>query len=204
MKPFNRAKSRLASVLDSEQRERFSRNMMEQTLRTALAANGINGVLVISRDSAALALARRYSVQTVQESGAPELNRALTRASQFALSQGAEAVLVLASDIPMMRVKDIESILALGKYPDVIVLATDRRDDGTNALLMRPPGIIAFRYGVGSFHKHQEEARKRDIKIQIYASDTIALDVDIPADLDLYREMITMQGVSDAAWLGVL
>ena len=66
LKPLNRTKSRLSPVLSQAQRERLSKQIFVNTLITLKKVRGIGGVLVVSRDTAALALARQHEVQTVQ------------------------------------------------------------------------------------------------------------------------------------------
>jgi 2-phospho-L-lactate/phosphoenolpyruvate guanylyltransferase len=201
VKPFNRSKSRLAAVLSAKQREMLSRQMLEQTLQTLKQVEEISGILVISRDTAALALARQYEAQTVQESGTPELNEALTRATQVVVATwNARSVLVLASDIPLLRPQDVRGVLALSDSIGV-VLASDRRHDGTNALLVRPPSLIPYRFGVGSFQKHIDETQHLGIEPRVYESPTLSLDIDVPNDLDLYREMLIERELSEPAWL---
>lgn len=200
VKPFNRSKSRLAAVLSASQRAILSRQMLERTLKTLKQVDEISGILVVSRDQSALALARQYHAQTVQESGNPELNEALTRATQVvSATWSARSVLVVASDIPLLRVQDVQGVLALADSTS-IVLATDRRKDGTNALLMRPPGLIPYCYGPGSFMKHMAQARSIGVEPQVFESSTLALDVDVPADLELYREMLIERDLEGFTW----
>jgi 2-phospho-L-lactate guanylyltransferase len=85
-----------------------------------------------------------------------------------------------------------------------VVIATDRREEGTNALLVRPPGLIPYRYGTGSFHRHVEEARNIGAVVEVYRSPTISLDVDVPEDLELYRKMLDERKLNELAWLGSL
>ena len=84
VKPLRRGKSRLAGMLSEDERTRLNYSMLSQTLKTLAAVPEIAEILVVSRDSAALALAREQHVRTVQEEGAPELNAALRRATAFA------------------------------------------------------------------------------------------------------------------------
>ncbi len=202
IKPLNRSKSRLSSVLDIKQREALSREMLEQTLNTLKRVQNISGIMVVSRDTHALSLARRLEVQTLQESGAPELNASLIRASQVVATWNAGGVLVIASDIPMMQAEDIESMVSMAQESPCIVIAPDRHNSGTNALLIRPPAAIPFRFGINSFQKHSEEARAAGVKIYVYKSPTVSLDVDVPADLDMYREMLMERELNEPAWLG--
>jgi 2-phospho-L-lactate guanylyltransferase len=203
IKPLNRSKSRLAPVLDSRQREALSRQMLAQTLTTLKQVKGITGILAISRDHHALTLARQFGAQTVQESGAPELNNALGRATQLASTWGAQGVLLVASDIPFMAVKDIEGMLALADRPQIMVIASDRHGEGTNVLLVQPPGLITYSYGVGSFRKHVAEAKRAGIPVRVYGSPTVALDVDVPADLKMYQDILIQREteVKEPVWL---
>jgi 2-phospho-L-lactate guanylyltransferase len=108
---------------------------------------------------------------------------------------------VLSSDIPLMRVSDIEGMLELGADGPAVVVAADRRREGTNALLVRPPSLIPYRFGNGSLEKHLAEAHAVGAVANIYESQTLGLDVDIPADLDLYREMLVEREMREPNWL---
>src|SRR5258708_13210143 len=95
VKPFNRAKSRLAQVLSAEQRVALSEKMFLHSLALLSTSKHIGGVLVISPDTKVLGLARDYNVHTVQESGTPELNPPLLRASQTLCLPPSESLLLL-------------------------------------------------------------------------------------------------------------
>jgi 2-phospho-L-lactate guanylyltransferase len=189
VKPLKRAKSRLASVLDPDEREAFSRQMLEHTFSVVKQVNAITDILVISRDSAALSFARKLGGQTVRESGSPELNDALTRATQVAMVRNAQGVLILASDIPLLQVSDLQGMLACSTSSPAVVIAPDRHHEGTNALLITPPGLIGYHYGPDSYTKHRQEAQNLQIPCYIFESPTLALDVDISDDLELYHSL---------------
>jgi 2-phospho-L-lactate guanylyltransferase len=189
VKPLTRAKSRLSPVLTQEERQVLAESMLDHVINTAKSAPGITGVLVISRDTRALALARDLGTHTVQESGTPELNYALMRATQVITAWRGRAVLILPADLPLISKEDVEGILALGTEEGSVVIATDRAEDGTNALFTRPPGLIDYAFGPGSFARHIELARGVHAPIHIYSSDRLSLDVDVPEDLDRLRQV---------------
>jgi 2-phospho-L-lactate guanylyltransferase len=193
VKPLYRSKSRLADVLTPEERETLSRKMLEHTLEVLTMCDSVHGVLVVSRDPAALAVAREFGVHTVQESGSPELNSALTRASRLVTTWGAKRVLVLPSDLPLLTLGDVQGLLENGHYPRQAVVSPDRREDGTNALVMKPPDLFGFSFGSGSFGVHLQQAAKTDAHVREYRSPTLALDVDLPEDLALYRELVAAE-----------
>ncbi len=193
VKPLRRGKSRLSGVLSEDERALLNFTMLGNTLRTLSEVPEIDQVLVVSRDPAALALAREYGARTVQEDGQPELNTALQRATVVAQMYAANEVLILPADLPLLSRKDIIEILALTGKPPEIVVAPDRRNDGTNALYMSPIGIIDYCYGPGSFHQHIAQARARGIKVQVCYLSTLGLDLDLPEDLDLLKQIEAMQ-----------
>ena len=186
VKPLRRAKSRLADVLSAEQRRLLAERMLRHVLQVVQTAPQILGTLVISRDSEALAIAREYGLRTVQEAGAPELNAALGRATQVVAGWGGDAVLVLPADLPLLEAGDLGALIDMGSEGPCMVLATDAQRDGTNALLMRPPGIIDFAYGEGSFARHCQLAHRAGLRLREYHSPSLALDIDVAADLEQY------------------
>jgi 2-phospho-L-lactate guanylyltransferase len=189
VKPLNRAKSRLAATLSPEVRERLAGAMLVHTLTAIHASQAVSGMLVISRDNRALVLARRHGARTVQESGQPELNPALERASQVIASWNAQAALVLPADLPLLMAADIEGLVQQGRYQQSVVITPDRQEVGTNALLMRPPGLIPFLFGETSFAKHIAAAEAAGAAVHVYRSERLMLDLDTPDDLALYIDL---------------
>lgn len=194
VKPLVRAKSRLADVLTSQERENLSFKMLFRTIEVLKSCQAIDDVLVISRDTRVLAMVRTVDVHTVQESGQPELNDALTRATSLLQSWGVEATLVIPADIPLISEEDIEQIVHLGRYRGSVVASPDMAENGTNALFIHPPGLIEFAYGEGSFHRHVNATREVDAILHVYESDRIRLDVDTPEDLIQYSELAQRLG----------
>ena len=192
VKPLNRAKSRLATALSPEERYRLAESMLRHVLEVVRNTPQVIGTLVISRDSKALSIAREYDARTVLETGTPELNAALMRATQVVAGWGGDSVLVLPADLPLVSTADIANIITLGRGFPAIVLATDQHGDGTNALFMRPPGLIAYAYGPGSYERHKQLAAEAGVEAKLYYSDQLALDVDISTDLDEYRRTATL------------
>jgi 2-phospho-L-lactate guanylyltransferase len=190
VKPLNRAKSRLASVLSPDQRQHLAEAMLRRVLEAVRAVPQLMGTLVISRDNKALAIAREYGARTVQESGQPQLNGALMRATQVVTRWKGSALLILPADLPLIAPEDIVGMVEMGQNERTVVIATDQNEDGTNALFVRPPGLITYAYGPGSYHRHVELARKAGAAVKVYGSPRLALDVDVPEDLQAFNELM--------------
>jgi 2-phospho-L-lactate guanylyltransferase len=188
VKPLRQGKSRLAEVLTQDERTDLNRRLLAHTLDTLTAIPEIEHVLVVSRDQAALALAREYGARTVQENGSPQLNVALARATIVAKNYATRGVLIVPADLPLITPEDVHAMLELAKDPPVVVVAPDRRRQGTNALLVCPAGLIEYEYGPGSFERHCERAQEAGARLEVCELPSLALDMDLPEDLELVSE----------------
>jgi 2-phospho-L-lactate guanylyltransferase len=197
VKPLRLAKSRLSSILTPEERQQFAEAMLRHVLDVLNAVPQVTGTLVISRDNHALALAREHGAKTVQESGAPELNVALMRATSIIRSWRSSAVLVLPADLPLISAEDVRNIINMAQGDRAVVISTDRNKDGTNALFVRPPGLIEYSYGEGSFRRHGMQARDAGAEVNIYESLRMVQDIDLPEDISNYYRMVQRGGFED-------
>jgi len=189
VKPLRRGKSRLAQVLSVEEREQMNYDMLDRTIKTLRSVAEIDEVLVISRDQAALALARENQARTLQEEGNAELNKVLQRATLVAKAYSACGVLILPADLPLITPQDIRTFLSYGGNPPEVVLAPDRCIQGTNALLISPVGLIQYAFGPESFQAHVQRARAVRARVAVCELENLALDLDTPEDLDYLRNL---------------
>jgi 2-phospho-L-lactate guanylyltransferase len=185
VKPLRRGKSRLSGVLSLEARTALNHYLLSNTLEILASVPEIEYSLVVSRDPEALTIAREYGARTVQEQGSPQLNIALTRATMVALSHSVQGVLIVPADLPLLTVEDIHEVVIRAVDPPVVVITPDRHYQGTNALLISPPGLITYEYGPGSYQRHCLQAEKVGARLEICERGSVALDIDFPEDLEL-------------------
>jgi 2-phospho-L-lactate guanylyltransferase len=183
VKPLRRAKSRLASVLNEAELEALNRSLFQRTVETLTRVPEIERVMVISRDPAALSLARVCGARTMQEDGTPGLNVSLQRATAVAKGMGARGLLILPADLPLITKDDIEALLGVAADPPVAVVAPDYRRQGTNALLVNPPDLLDYSFGPGSFERHCTAALDAGAQLITCHLPSLRYDVDIPEDL---------------------
>jgi 2-phospho-L-lactate guanylyltransferase len=195
VKPLRRGKSRLSPVLTEEERADLNRRLLMHTVDTLKSIPEIEHVLVVSRDPAALALSREHGARTVQENGAPHLNVALARATLVAKNYATRGVLIVPADLPLITPEDVRLMLEKVQDPPVVVVAPDRRQQGTNALLVCPAGLIEYDFGPGSFKRHCERARAAGARLEILELPSLELDMDLPEDLELVGE--SLEGLDD-------
>jgi 2-phospho-L-lactate guanylyltransferase len=98
-------------------------------------------------------------------------------------------VLVVPADLPLLTAEDVQALLDCLNGDPLVALAPDRQDQGTNALLIAPPGGIPFRFGPASFVQHCRLALEAGARLEIVRRATLALDLDVPEDLALLEEI---------------
>lgn len=189
VKPLRRGKSRLAGTLSEDERAELNRSLLQNTLKTLSELKELEEVLVVSRDPQALTIARHYGARTVREDGPSELNIALKRATVVAQVYATRGVLVLPADLPLISREDILTLIEHASEPPVVVIAPDRHEKGTNALLISPAGLIEYDFGENSFQRHCERVRRAGARLEIVNIPTLGLDLDLPEDLELIRRM---------------
>jgi 2-phospho-L-lactate guanylyltransferase len=187
VKPLRQAKSRLARVLKPPLRATLVRHILARTLDLLNHNAYVDQTLVISHDVTVLDLARSKKAIGLAEADST-LNAAITQSAQWAAARGAGSILIVPVDLPLLTEADLESMIELAVEPRCIVIAPDRHGSGTNALLVRPPDAITFAFGPSSFNRHCALATQQNLPVHIYRSDTVALDLDVPDDLALYRQ----------------
>jgi 2-phospho-L-lactate guanylyltransferase len=185
VKPLRWGKSRLAGVLSQEERTALNSQLFIHTLNTLKSIREIEHVLVISRDPAALAIARTHGARTLQENGTPELNSALARATIVAKNHSTQEVLIVPADLPLLTPEDVRVMLDRATDPPVVVVAPDRHRQGTNALLVFPAGLIEYDFGPDSFQRHCQLAIQAGARLEVCELPSLELDMDLPEDLQI-------------------
>lgn len=130
-------------------------------------------------------LAREELAEVVLEREPAGQNPAARAAIAYALEQGADELLVLSSDLPLITPQALARVIAAaGSESPAAAAAAAVGRGGTNALFMRPPGAIGLHFGDRSLPKFEEDARDRGVKFTIVELPELALDLDEPSDLE--------------------
>ena len=92
---------------------------------------------------------------------------------------GIDRAVVAHADLPR-----VDGLADFAGGVDPVVLAPDRRNDGTNVLAVPTGAGFRFAYGPGSFSRHLAEAERLGLTARVIHDDRFAWDVDLPADLE--------------------
>ncbi len=185
VKPLRGALRRLTSALEAPVRRELQVAMLTDVLGACAGARDLAGVLVVTSDPVAAGLGRAIArARVVPDHDPPRgMNAAVARGLAAVADAGAGAALVLTADLPLARPEDIAAIVAAAPPAPAALLVPSADGTGTNAMLLRPPGVLDPRLGPDSYARHLAQAARRGLVSARLDLPRIALDIDTPADL---------------------
>ena len=188
------AKTRLRGALGPAARERLATAMLDDVVAAARATRWPVLVVTDARSVAAhVRTAGARSIVVTARGTRDAARRGIARAER----DGADAALVIAADLPLVRPSDLRRVALAGRRFEVVIVP-DRDRAGTNALYVRPPSRLAPQFGHGSFAAHRAAAGPAGTALTIVR---LGLDVDTAADLAALRRLIRRAGARTRAAL---
>lgn len=191
VKSLVQAKSRLAGALTPQERVTLMLGMLWHVLDAIAQSDGVESMGVISPDADLPALP--HGALRIEQPE-PGLNKGLERGREWAVAQGADTLLVLFADLPLLSHEEIAEMISLCREEGTVVLAPDRHGTGTNAMLARPPSIARLAFGRDSFAAHISLHEEVGVLIKTYSSPGTSIDVDTPEDM-AYLESLGIKQV---------
>ena len=182
VKSLANAKQRLASVLDQPTRTELAQAMLFDVLETLATWTNRPEVGIVTSDSFAIELARRFEFEVIPDNANRSETDAIEMATKVCESRHVDSTLVVPGDIPLINASELDQILEAAPVEgSVLVPAADGR--GTNAAWRRPAGLFSLRFGNDSFKPHLAAARATQKQYVVLSLPGIALDIDNPSDL---------------------
>jgi 2-phospho-L-lactate guanylyltransferase len=196
VKPLHQSKRRLEHLLSAEERAGLIGRFLDNLLAALNTTPSVDHVLVVTGDSAVAALARERGASILVEAAPAGLNAAAARGVAMAAAEGATAVLLLPADLPFARIEDVEAMLQplTGDGRPLMAICGDEAEEGTNALLLAPPGDFTFRYGPGSFRAHLAEAEAHGRAVHVVPAPGLRCDLDTESDGFMYQGFLVGVG----------
>jgi 2-phospho-L-lactate/phosphoenolpyruvate guanylyltransferase len=176
------AKTRLAPSLSPEERVMLASQLLQRVLKVARQVT--DDVVVISPSRPLAEIVEPSGARLVVQRGMG-LNEGLEQARFDALVEDVGTLIILHGDLPNLQASDVEVLEAAlpGVDEPAVAIAPDRAGTGTNGLVLRPPGVIRFRFGIGSFAAHLEEVARAGVPLVAVNRAGLAFDLDTPEDL---------------------
>ena len=190
IKRFENAKTRLSSILDTDDRIRLSLLMLEDTLQILSVVHSLSQVITVSADKRVREIAVKYGANFLLEEKERGVNSAVALADSYCMKKAADATMVIPHDLPLLDSTDISKACELAENESrCIVICPSLRYDGTNMLLRKPPSIIATFYDADSYNMHVKAAIRLGIPVKRLFSKALMHDIDTPEDaLEIMKE----------------
>lgn len=189
VKPLKRLRSEHNNSLTDEEWTKLNTSMLDSIIEAMRYVKGVEEILVVSKDTSLLSLARDRSVKTLQEDSGSDMNMALIRATAVASMYKTHSLLILAADLPLISTTDLEAFISISTMQPQMVIAPDRRNIGTNAIYLNPLSQeFHYQFGGNSFDKHLSEAQRLQYQIAISDLRSLKIDIDSPEDFELIKK----------------
>jgi 2-phospho-L-lactate/phosphoenolpyruvate guanylyltransferase len=190
IKRFENAKTRLSSILDTDDRIRLSLLMLKDTLQILSAVHSLSQVITVSADKRVGEIAVKYGANFLLEEKERGVNSAVALADSYCMKKAADATMVIPHDLPLLDSTDVSKACELAENESsCIVICPSFRYDGTNMLLRKPPSIIATFYDADSYDMHVKAAIRLGIPVKRLLSKGLMHDIDTPEDaLEIMKE----------------
>lgn len=179
---LKKSKARLSPMLKPVEREQLTVAMLKDVLFVLRRSRQVRSVTVVSADKNARSISRRFGADFLWEGKRRGLNKGLKLAISNSERRGASSVLVIHSDLPLLKPREIDEFLEQSQGYSVS-LTPSKDGAGTNALLLRPPRVIRPVFGRDSFRRHLSLAMRTNARSRVLRFRGISFDVDKPRDL---------------------
>lgn len=181
IRAFQGAKLRLAAVLDQAARAELVRDLAGGVIAAAAPLP----VAVACEDDEVARFAAEHGAAVVRVPPGGGLSAAVQAAVEHLAGDGFEVVTVAHGDLALASDLSTTGRDAASGGGREVVIAPDRRLDGTNVISVPARSGFRFAYGPGSFGRHRAEAARLGLDCRLLYDWSLALDVDFPDDLDV-------------------
>ena len=182
VKRFAEAKQRLAPGMGATHRAELAAAMLEDVLEAIAATRAIERTIVVSSEPGTIEAAESAGAELVADPDEGGHSGAALAGIARARELGAERVVLLPIDCPLLASRELERLLT-GMPDRYVAIVPDRHGTGTNALALSPPDAIEPSFGEGSCARHVAAAREAGVPFGVEELASLALDLDTPADV---------------------
>ena len=194
VKRFDAAKQRLAEGMEADRRRALAAAMAADVLEAIGASRAVARTIVVSGEPGAQRIAAEFGAEVVPDPDDSGHIEAALAGIARAEAAGAGTVVLLPGDCPLLDPRELDRLLT-GVPDPYVAVVPDRHGEGTNSLVLRPPGAITPAFGEGSRARHVAAAREAGIPFAVEQLPSLELDLDTPADvIALTRELERRRG----------
>jgi len=187
LKTLDRAKLRLAPVLSEELRRTLVLAMAQDVLNALETSESIDKILLVSSEHEAGRMLRGHKLDVFYSDRDEGINRELELAAAHAQARGADRVLIVHGDLPLLNAQSIEKFMR--ELPQTATRAAGcKNGSGTNLLLTPLPLGMKLKFGRNSLQRFVDEAGARELPLETVMDERLGMDIDGPEDLRMLME----------------
>jgi 2-phospho-L-lactate guanylyltransferase len=201
IKELDGAKQRLAPLLSPAQRRALIEVMMGEVLEAVAGAKRLAGILVVTLDPQATALAKRLGARVVTDGAREGHTGSVTAGLRLLAREGSGGMMTVPADIPAATADEFDAVLAAHQPGPSFTISPAHDDLGSNAVICSPPDSVPLRFGDNSYFPHLDAARRCGIEPTILRQPGIAMDIDHPVDLAAFLRLPQSAGTRTRAFL---
>ena len=190
VKGLSIANGRLDGLLSAEERKRLAEALFLDLIVKLPRARTIDDVLIVTADDSIARQARWFGHKVLVQGGDEGHSEAASAGARAAMADGADRVVMLPVDCPMMDTDEIDG--HVGRSPRTALIVPDHHGTGTNALVLTPPDVFVPAFGPDSCARHVSRARASGISFALEVLESIAIDLDTPQDFSLLRDKLLL------------
>lgn len=194
VKDLTKAKDRMSGFLTQAERKELALAMLRDVLGALMRSELPDRCLVVTLDEGVCELSKELGFDLIIEKDQRGESASVDEASLICTEMGAQSVLRIPGDIPLVTPRDIDVVLGRPLEQPSVILVPSRDRLGTNAILRTPPNVIRSQFGHDSLRKHIEDAGRFAVPCSEIENPRIGLDVDEPEDL---RALLAYYETSD-------
>ena len=159
---------------------------MNEVLEAVTTTPSLAGVMVVTVDAHATALAKRLGARVVTDGARDGHTGSVTAGLKLLASEGRGAMLTLPADIPAVTSQEISLVVGAHLPGPSFTISPAHDHLGSNTVICSPPDAVPLRFGDNSYYPHLDAARRCNIEPTVIHQPGIAMDIDHPADLAMF------------------
>jgi 2-phospho-L-lactate guanylyltransferase len=182
------ARQRLLEALTAKQRHSMYFTLARRIITALRDVPLVRDTVIVTSSAEVEILAGHLGVRVVHQIRDEGINSACEAAIASSSAVGITNALIVAGDLPLVSSESLTALLQGAHLQERgVTIVPDRRHLGTNALVCTPAHAIRLRFGPNSFAAHLRTAQEHGLEARIFESSELALDIDEPEDLDIWR-----------------
>ncbi|MES9921838.1 MAG: 2-phospho-L-lactate guanylyltransferase [Candidatus Thiodiazotropha sp.] len=191
LKTLAQVKKRLAPALTAELRRELVLAMAQDVVSALLGVDLITRILLVTNESSARHLFTTMGADIYEPEVLGALNPELEQAAAYAKSQGAEEVLMVHADLPLLTASAVREFIAAAS-PAIPRAAACKTGAGTNLLLTDLPLQFPLVFGYDSLSGFSKKFSALNKKMDVVMHPLLTFDIDTPDDLQTLLSKIKM------------